>query len=221
MDIHEEWRVIADAADYAISNLGRVKRIKADWQGKYLGMIHAGSIHRGGYLAYSLCTKSGRVTKKAHRLVCEAFNGPQPPDKHHCAHRDGNPANNTPQNLYWATTKENAADRDRHGRTARGENSGARLHPEKLTTGDDHWTRKLPDRVPRGDNHYARRNPSLVPVGEARHMTKLKEHQVIEILKTPRTHGSGKFLADKFGVTMGLISAVRNRRIWTHVSIDS
>lgn len=221
MDIHEDWRVIADATDYAISNFGRVKRIKADWQGKYLGRIIAGSRQRGGYLAYNLRIDGAKVTKKAHRLVCEAFNGPSPSGKHCCAHRDGNPSNNIPDNLYWATYAENAADRERHGKTANGDNSGSRLHPERLATGDRHWTRKNPHLVPKGDSHYARKNPDLVPVGEDRYLSKLKEHEVLEILSTPKTHGSGKALAEKFNVSMGLISAVRNRRVWAYLSTAS
>ncbi|MBU0792303.1 MAG: NUMOD4 motif-containing HNH endonuclease [Gammaproteobacteria bacterium] len=221
MDIHEEWRVIADATNYAISNLGRVKRIKADWQGKYLGKVLAGSRHRGGYIAYVLCTPKGKLTKKAHRLVCEAFNGPPPADKPCCAHRDGNPANNTPDNVYWATYTENASDRERHGRTARGENSGARLHPEKWVKGDDHWTRRNPERVSRGENHYAKLSPERVPRGQLRPQSKLKEDQVLEIINAPRVHGSGRVLAEKFGVSMGLISAIRSGRAWNHISADS
>ena len=43
------------------------------------------------------------------------INGPAPSQKHHAAHRDGNSKNNTPENIYWATPKENIADQFRHG----------------------------------------------------------------------------------------------------------
>ena len=46
-------------------------------------------------------------TYKVHRLVCEAFHGPQPPDKPIVMHLDEDPTNNRPENLKWGTRKEN------------------------------------------------------------------------------------------------------------------
>jgi len=210
----EEWRVINDAPDYAVSSSGRVKRITPDWQGKYNGRELKPSAHRRGYLGFVLCVNGKKITRKAHRLVCEAFNGPQPQGRPHCAHKDGDTSNNAPENLYWATAKQNAADRERHGRTARGEKNGMARHPESRITGDRHWTRTNPEKLARGNNHYAKRNPELVPLGSARHNSKLTEAQVQEILATPKTHGSGKMLASKFGVSMALITAIRKGRAW-------
>jgi len=42
-----------------------------------------------------------------------------------CRHINGNPANNRLDNLLWGTPTENAADRDLHGTTARGERNAA------------------------------------------------------------------------------------------------
>jgi DNA-binding CsgD family transcriptional regulator len=50
-----------------------------------------------------------------HTLVCRAFHGPKPPDKHVAAHWDGDPKNNRIDNLRWATVAENKADELRHG----------------------------------------------------------------------------------------------------------
>jgi hypothetical protein len=60
--------------------------------------------------------------KKVHRLVIEAF-GPPRPEGAICCHRDGDPANNHIDNLYWGTHAENTADMIRHGRGPRGERS--------------------------------------------------------------------------------------------------
>lgn len=59
-----------------------------------------------------------------HVLVALAFVGPRPTDRHEVAHGDGNGQHNRPNNLRWSTPTGNAEDRDRHGRTARGEAHG-------------------------------------------------------------------------------------------------
>ncbi|WP_222869379.1 hypothetical protein ROLI_012190 [Roseobacter fucihabitans] len=43
-----------------------------------------------------------------HRIVCSAFNGPPPSDKHVVDHIDTNRANNRPEKLRWLTRLENA-----------------------------------------------------------------------------------------------------------------
>lgn len=209
--MQEQWKTIQSAPHYEISSLGRVRRSIPDWQGKYAGRILAPSRQRRGYLAHVLCTSEGRITRKVHRLVCEAFNGPQPDDKPHCAHRDGNVANNTPDNLYWATAQENADDRERHGTTCRGP-----MMERRKPIGDRHWTRMFPERVRRGDNH-PRRLADIALKGQDNGNAKLSEAQVRDILSEPNTHGSGKTLAERYGVSMGLISAIRKGRAWAHI----
>ena len=57
-------------------------------------------------------------------VVLTAFVG-RCPDGMECRHINGNPANNRLDNLLWGTPTENAADRDLHGTTARGERNAA------------------------------------------------------------------------------------------------
>lgn len=208
----ENWKIIAEAPDYAISDKGRVKRIVPDWQGKYLGRILKPSIQRGGYHLYLLRVGGKNLYRKAHRLVCEAWNGPPPSPMSHAAHWDGDTGNNTPRNLRWATALENAVDKERHGRVFRGP------FPNKpnVLRGADHWAVRNPEKLARGDQHYARSKPHLVPKGENRHNSKLTKEQVREIRETPHFHGSGTMLANKFGVSRGLISSVRYGRVWRH-----
>ncbi len=54
-----------------------------------------------------------------HELVTLAFHGPRP-EGLTVRHLDGNPANNTPENLLWGSWLEQAQDRARHGTQLRG-----------------------------------------------------------------------------------------------------
>lgn len=49
-----------------------------------------------------------------HSIICRAFNGPKPSPDHHVLHRNGDKLDNTPENLYWGTPKQNAIDRSNH-----------------------------------------------------------------------------------------------------------
>lgn len=78
-----------------------------------------------GYLHVSLRLQQGENPKRrgVHQVVCTTFHGPRPSTKHECAHKDGVRTNNHAKNLRWATRKENARDRDLHGKTVWGENA--------------------------------------------------------------------------------------------------
>lgn len=71
-------------------------------------------------------------------MVCETFYGPRP-EGMEAAHEDGDVSNSRADNLSWKTCLENAADRERHGKTARGERQGA----ARLTEGQVREMRSL------------------------------------------------------------------------------
>lgn len=62
----------------------------------------------------------GRVPRYVHRLVALAFHG-EPATDLWVLHRDDDPLNNRPSNLYWGTPKENSADKEANGNAPRGE----------------------------------------------------------------------------------------------------
>lgn len=88
------------------------------------------------------------ITRNIHRMVCAAYHGAPEPTAE-VLHFDGVASNNQPSNLRWGSAKENAADRERHGRTARGEkNLGAnKLTEEQAREIKCMLTKRIPQRA--------------------------------------------------------------------------
>lgn len=119
----ERWKTIASIPGYEISSLGRVRNIIVR-RGSYVGRILKPSPWQNAagitYLFVNLHVDKQTKRRSIHRLVCEAFHGPCPPDKSHAAHRNSRSMDNRAKNLYWATAKENCADKVLSGTAQRG-----------------------------------------------------------------------------------------------------
>ncbi len=118
-------KTIPEFPNYAITKDGRVwVYSRTDSVGRTSGNRWLKSIiQRNNRCHVTLYHKGAGSPKLVHRLVLETFVGPCP-DGMECRHLDGNPANNNLDNLCWGTPKENAKDRELHGKTVRGEKSG-------------------------------------------------------------------------------------------------
>lgn len=115
-----KWRVVPSFPWLEASSDGRVRRTLVALNGMRPREIE-GAIDKRGYIM--LCIQRGNIRRGnigKHVLICEAFHGLRPSPAHLVAHWDGDSTNNVPSNLRWATEKENAADRTRHGHTLRG-----------------------------------------------------------------------------------------------------
>lgn len=124
MENEEEWRDVSGQPNYEVSNLGRMRR-KAQ-------IVH-GTPGKHGHVYVGFGPGGGQKKLLMHRLICEAFHGPPPAGKPQCAHLNGDPSDNRPDNLVWATAKENAHHRILHGRQHRGEASpGTKLTEEQV-----------------------------------------------------------------------------------------
>ena len=120
------------------SDKGRIRLRVATRNGRYPdadGKFKAGyvlkTIVRHGYYAIRVTIDGKRKQFFVHRLVCDAFHGAMPKGKTITCHRNGDRTDNRPKNLYWATQAENMADRERHGRTMRGNGHYARKLMDK------------------------------------------------------------------------------------------
>lgn len=116
----EQWRPIPGFESYAVSDLGRVKRLArsrilfhgalAHWDEKILS---PGTV-RGNYQAVKLSIDGSKCMRIVGPLVLRAFVGP-PPEGFQAAHENGDPKDNRLVNLKWKSRSENEADKLKHG----------------------------------------------------------------------------------------------------------
>lgn len=103
ISMKERWKRIYNV--YAVSTLGRVKRIKQT-SGSIKGYFFKIRPKDSGYVSVCLRIKNKPVVKLLHRLVAEAFLGKCPRNKN-VNHRDGNKSNNCLVNLEYTTCSQN------------------------------------------------------------------------------------------------------------------
>lgn len=120
----EEWRIIEEFSNYAVSDMGRIKRIKKGRRTQ-IGLVLQQRKNRCGYMYLSLC-KNGTHTRTIHRLVLKAFIGNNDLD---CNHIDGDKSNNKLENLEYCTKSENMIHAYKNG-------LGEKIGTSKLKDGE-------------------------------------------------------------------------------------
>lgn len=119
------WKELADAAipGYVVTENGEVFSTASNWRGHGLRQMKSFP-NDDGYLRVHLTIRGQRRNFLVHKLVAMLYQGPRPPGKNQICHIDGNKLNNAAKNLRYGSAKDNADDRQRHGRTAAGEKNG-------------------------------------------------------------------------------------------------
>lgn len=105
---------------YEVSRSGQVFSIASNWRG-YGRREMRKHVHTDGYQVVHLTINGKKKRFRVHKLVALRHLPPKPSPKHEIRHLDGDRLNNHADNLTWGTQKQNADDRERHGRTSRGE----------------------------------------------------------------------------------------------------
>lgn len=144
----EQWKSVAGyEGRYEVSDLGRVRSLPNSRRRSELILKQQANVKSGHMVVNLTLTKSdgGWVQKihYVHSLVLSAFSG-ECPLGHEGCHNDGNPSNNTLDNLRWGTRVSNQADRVTHGVSNRGDRNGkakfteadVRVIKARLITGD-------------------------------------------------------------------------------------
>lgn len=106
--INEQWLPVPEYKGlYEVSSIGRVRSIRAN---RLLSLWTS----KKGYFCADLTKEGIRKHRTVHTLVAEAFIGPR--KEGFCVrHLDGNPKNNTVDNLAYGTQSDNEQDSVRHG----------------------------------------------------------------------------------------------------------
>jgi len=96
--------LLKDFPKYGVTRDGRVWSL--DWN--HTGKVRElkGRLNRGGYLLVALYKDGKPYQRLIHRLVAQTFI-PNPENKREVNHKNGDKANNSVENLEWATPSEN------------------------------------------------------------------------------------------------------------------
>lgn len=133
----ETWRPIPFTDRYEASSYGRIRSVDriqqvglrfCRYRSRLISRLPGNAL---GHLKVRLGLPEGAQNLWAHRVIAAAFLGPAP-DGAMVLHRDGNPANNRPENLRYGTQTDNMEDRRRHSRG----NEGSRHPMAKLSEAD-------------------------------------------------------------------------------------
>ena len=119
----EQWKTHPVYSDYALSDMGRAKRLTPK-KGTRVGKILKGTITPYGYVVIDI----GGGTMFLHVAILEAFKGPRPLGME-SLHLNHIKHDNRAANLSWGTHTQNYSDRRKHG----GGNHGSRHGLAKLT----------------------------------------------------------------------------------------
>ena len=236
--LDEEWRpVVGYEGWYEVSNLGRVRRVKAGPR-TYVGRVLKPQRLSGkpGYWGVRLWRNTGRgESKRVHLLVAAAFLDPQPSPLHEINHRDGDSWNNVATNLEWLLHEDNVRHAFQNGLV--GDRRGTRNANARLTEADILAIRQSDEteyvtatrygvsvstigrirRLEGWQDIHAFRSPDTGQRRGARHpRTHLTEDDVRTIRAYPSavTH---LHIASVYGVSDETIRAIRLRKSWRHV----
>ena len=130
----ESWVSLSSLgySSYEISSRGRIRSYKhCDGSGMPFIMSPAPS---GGYLTTTLTDDGGaRKTVFIHRIACTVFNGPKPSPDMCATHINDVKANNSAENLRWASRSQNWHDSVANGTRQLGKTPRAWGRNAKLT----------------------------------------------------------------------------------------
>jgi len=107
-----------------------------------------------------------------------------------------------PSHLWIGTYAQNSHDMVSKGRSAKGDRSSSKLHPNKLERGEKHWSKRMPERTRKGIGH---------------HKAKITDDQVRAIRQRVKSGETMISVASSVGVHVSTVSLIVKNKTWTHV----
>lgn len=101
-----DW-VAIQGFDYEVSDTGLVRRIGRK--------VVKQQVKPTGYVSASISRNGKQYTRHVHRIVAKAFLPPPEPGQTQVHHKNGDKADNRPENLEWVTPSQNAKASRRMG----------------------------------------------------------------------------------------------------------
>jgi hypothetical protein len=130
MKVKEVWKECFFGY-YAISSMGRVKRVRSG-HGTKAGRICTRHLTKDGYVIVPISVRGSGCNHYVHKLVAEIFIRPRPPGKE-VNHKDGDKHNCSVGNLEYITHRENMDHATRLGLRVKGSRcTGSKLTATKV-----------------------------------------------------------------------------------------
>lgn len=233
----EIWRDVPGwEGFYAVSNLGRIKRLAGSPRCNADRVLKLKQNTRG-YLTYAPVRSGVKQTNVVvHRVVLHAFVGPPPIGKETANHINGIKTDNRLENLEWVTHAQNikhAYDNGLHGIYKGSAASAALLSDSQVTqilkmsaSGMRH--RQISEALGIGFRSIADIVAGKTYTNVARPETskylpksrKLNIDQIIEIKQMLAADKplSAKEIGERFGVSAGMIQGIKHGRTWHHIT---
>lgn len=235
MPPEEIWRPVADAPDYEVSNLGRVRSWKPLHRSSRPVIeprIMRTSLNDSGYEYLLLCVGEKRVPKKVHRLVAEAFCPGKSETNWLVRHLNDRRRDNRAENLAWGTAAENREDQYRNGVGVHGQ----RCTNSKLT--DEQAREIFADETSTCAVLAAKYGVSPMTISDIR-SKRSRKRSLGPGPKSPGACGSGRnprrkitprqaaeilvcteplgAVADRFGISTTVVHKIWTREDWPHL----
>lgn len=123
---------------YEVTRDGRVYSLESNWRG-YGRREMRQTPNASGYPSVRITVDGKRKRIAVHVLVARNYLPPRPSASHEVRHLDGDKLNPRAENLAWGTQKDNANDRERHGRTSRGQTHSSAIKAGIRKSTNEYW----------------------------------------------------------------------------------
>lgn len=124
--------------EYEVTREGLVFSVSSNWRG-YGRREMRQTPNSDGYPSVRIIVDGKRKRVAVHVLVAAKYLPPRPSSLHEVRHLDGDKMNRHADNLAWGTQKDNADDRERHGRTSRGKGHSAAIKAGIRKSTNEYW----------------------------------------------------------------------------------